>query len=193
MNRNELAKQAHANAIAKGFYDNKPSVESLLMLVICEVAELVEADRKGKVAKRRQFDKELNHLIKTGWSKTSVGYNDAFVKEFEIFIKNSIEDKMADIYIRLLDLAGEQELDLEHLFTLFSDGNGSNEAGLYSFPEHAYCLVLHLMGKSRYEQISCSMRFVELWAKHLNIDLSWHVEMKMKYNKSRERLRGKRY
>ena len=31
------------------------------------------------------------------------------------------------------------------------------------------------------------------FAKHLNIDLLWHIEQKMKYNQLREKMHGKKY
>ena len=45
-----LADKAHRNAVEKGFYDNTPSYYHLRMLAICELAEAVEADRKGRRA-----------------------------------------------------------------------------------------------------------------------------------------------
>ena len=45
-----LAERAHRNAVAKGFYDQAPSDERLQMLAVCELAEAIEADRKGRHA-----------------------------------------------------------------------------------------------------------------------------------------------
>lgn len=50
MNYNELKEKAHSNAVKHGFWKEKWSNEHCLMLVITEVAELVEADRKGDKA-----------------------------------------------------------------------------------------------------------------------------------------------
>ena len=48
MNYNELAEKAHSNAVKHGFWDKKFNNEHYLMLVITEIAEMVEADRRGK-------------------------------------------------------------------------------------------------------------------------------------------------
>ena len=50
MNLNELAKKAYENAKKKGFHDEKHTDGHWLMLVMCERAEAVEADRCGKRA-----------------------------------------------------------------------------------------------------------------------------------------------
>ena len=45
VNLNELAKKAFESAKAKGFHDEKHTDGHWLMLVMCELAEAVEADR----------------------------------------------------------------------------------------------------------------------------------------------------
>ena len=60
MTRNELAFKAHSNAVEKGFWQEHLSNEHCLMLVIAEVAEVVEADRKDKRAKNRNTRYDLH-------------------------------------------------------------------------------------------------------------------------------------
>lgn len=50
MNYNEMTERAHSNAVKHGFWDKKQSNEHCLMLVITEIAEMVEADRKNDKA-----------------------------------------------------------------------------------------------------------------------------------------------
>lgn len=66
------------------------------MLVITEISELVEADRKNDKA---GFDVDL--IIKDDMKKGE-SYNDVF----ESYVKNTTEDEFADIAIRLLTLPG---------------------------------------------------------------------------------------
>ena len=46
MELNELSKLAHKTAVEKGFYDHERPITELVMLIVTELAEAVEADRK---------------------------------------------------------------------------------------------------------------------------------------------------
>ena len=89
MNYNRLAEEAHENAVNHGFWEEKWSNEHCLMLVITEISEMVEAHRVNRKA-------------------NTAAYNDMSNEQngFERYIKNTMEDEMADIVIRLADLAG---------------------------------------------------------------------------------------
>ena len=50
MTYNDLTEKVHSNAVKHGFWDERRSNEHCLMLVITEIAEMVEADRKGDKA-----------------------------------------------------------------------------------------------------------------------------------------------
>ena len=89
MNLNELRDRAYKTACEHGFHDEELSNEHCLCLVISELMEAVEADRKGRFAKvpvdkkgtifdERTFHikisilrKTLKHISKTVW-KTSL-------------------------------------------------------------------------------------------------------------------------
>lgn len=75
MNLNELSKLAHSIAKEKGFWDKSRKIPEVLMLIVTEVAEACQADRKG------DYDK--------------------------------FKEELADIYIRLFDLCGYLEIDIE--------------------------------------------------------------------------------
>lgn len=51
MNLNELRDKAYRIACDHGFHDKELSNEHCLMLVITELSEAVEADRKGRLGK----------------------------------------------------------------------------------------------------------------------------------------------
>ena len=65
------------------------------MLVITELSEAVEADRKGKRANVGCFNVFSDYNRPAGYAFS-----------FESTIKDTIEDELADAVIRLLDLAG---------------------------------------------------------------------------------------
>lgn len=110
----------------KGFWDNqsrdiknKDEVALKLMLIVSELGEAMEAHRKNKFANIEAYKK---------------GVWDTFKQGFELNVKDTLEDEIADTIIRLFDMAGG-----------------------------------------------------------LNIDLNFHIENKLKYNATREKLHGKKY
>jgi NTP pyrophosphatase (non-canonical NTP hydrolase) len=102
---NELAKEIHENNKAKGFYDDPDkNVGEMLCLIHSEVSEALEADRKGKFATGDVF-------FVNAWN---VGAD--FKTSFEKHVKDSFEDELADIMIRVMDLAAYKGVDLdEHI------------------------------------------------------------------------------
>jgi len=97
-----LSKEVFEANKAKGFHDTEVSNKTLLMLVITELSEAVEAHRKGRVADLEMFQHSCDVWKKHYPDKE----NKLFVQDFETYIKDSIEDELADTVIRLLDYAG---------------------------------------------------------------------------------------
>ena len=65
MNYNKLAEEAHENAVKHGFWETKVSNEHCLMLVITEIAEMVEAHRVSRKASTAAYNEMLNKQILT--------------------------------------------------------------------------------------------------------------------------------
>ena len=177
MNYNELAKRIHENAVKHGFWDKEYSIEHYLMLVITEIGEMVQADRKGA---RTHMDGETKERL-----ENSKGI---FEKFFRIRVKDSLEDKYADVVIRLLDLAGKYEIEIDESRVI-----------AWSFEKHhftntAFFLCRTITSFSDFkDKINYAIAFLREWAKSLNIDLEWHIEQKMRYNETRPVRHGKRY
>ena len=71
------------------------------MLTVSELAEALEADRKNKRADLSAFfDKEPCEIF-------------PFREKFEVHVKDTFEDELADATIRLLDLSTALGIDLE--------------------------------------------------------------------------------
>jgi len=98
---NKLAKEVHENAKKKGFYDEKKNIGEMFALIHSEVSEALEADRKGKFAIYGTFraDKQATDA--------------SFIQEFNNSVKDTFEDELADIQIRVMDLAAFRGVDLE--------------------------------------------------------------------------------
>lgn len=113
-----LQLKIHANAVAKGFYDKRPEVGTQLMLVVSELGEALEAHRKGKFANTAYFESrkaELEGSIPATLSNDEYAaeYNRIAANLFELHIKDSFEDELADAVIRILDTAASLGIDLE--------------------------------------------------------------------------------
>jgi NTP pyrophosphatase (non-canonical NTP hydrolase) len=100
---NQLAKEIHENAKSKGFFDTEKNIGEMLCLIHSEVSEALEADRKGHFAKSTAFEAR---------GEDRIDFID-FQMDFENLIKNSFEDELADIIIRVMDLAAFKGIDLE--------------------------------------------------------------------------------
>ena len=193
MNYNKLAEEAHENAVKHGFWETKVSNKHCLMLVFTEIAEMVEADRKGNYADIEAFEKYESRI--------------AFDENFERHIKNTLEDEMADIAIRLFDLCGTLNITptdrFESYRELFKDFRKNYQR--HSFCERAFVLspiLCHADGasvtddgsdKSLPDIIGAALFFLFAMAEDMNVDFIRHIELKMEYNETRPKKHGKKY
>lgn len=94
----EVSKKIHEDNRDKGFWDSDREIGTLLMLVTSELAEALEADRKGNYCGKIKRE-ELDGKDFPAW--------------FEKNVKDTFEDEMADTVIRILDICGAMDIDLE--------------------------------------------------------------------------------
>ena len=181
---NRYAKDCHERAVAKGFWDEPHSVGHYLMLVVSELSEAVEADRLGKWA-----------MLSPEAVKNLRVVSDAeFTQAFLWFVKDRVEDEIADAVIRLLDLLGWMLKD-----RALSETEVATDLGVSAFYisgemwpilQEACCLC----GKYAHRYaILYSIKSLELLCDHLGIDLMAHIELKLKYNATRPAKHGKKY
>jgi len=97
---NRLAGNIHADNIQRGYWD-KPELCKFLLLITSEVAEFMEADRKGKDCKNIDIETLL------------LCDNDEFMLQYKTFIKGTQEEEGADILIRTLDLLAGLKIDID--------------------------------------------------------------------------------
>ena len=115
-NLNELAKQYHERAKAKGFWDEPRETGTLLMLIVSELSEALEADRKNKHAdlSKMQPDVErLTEIFKNSHARDLISADEPFKQAFEDNVKDTFEDEIADVFIRLFDFIGQRNIDIE--------------------------------------------------------------------------------
>lgn len=182
-------KEATEIAEDKGFKITQATVPRALMLVITELAEAVEAHRKAE-------------------SKGLITY-DALMEEnpsrdqrecFEYYVKHTLEDEIADTFIRLFhfcgvfDLKPKIEEDLIDPELKAEEDFASYVFKLTSFINTLYYFIHYQPNKEATENVM-SLLMSALW----NISVKWefdlerHIDLKMEYNKGREHLHGKAY
>ena len=184
---NALKEKAHKTAVEHGFYEEVKPDAFYLGLVMSEAGEAINADRKGMHADTKRFE------VNPGkWS---------FDLNFRIYIKDSVEDEISDIVIRLLDYAGLKG------YEVIADVSAlpSVQASLDWFGEHWLPgLLFQLMGglSDAFDDgfvegyIACLIGIFEGCFEKMtgsDKDLWWFVEQKMRYNDLRPRLNGKKY
>lgn len=109
----ELVKKSHKMAAANGFWEEERNKPEMLMLIVSELSEGLEALRKDKFAPIHVV-KDLYHDLELAVGDEEFNFNPGQWKEtFEKEVKNTFEDEIADTFIRLADLAGGLGIDLE--------------------------------------------------------------------------------
>ena len=165
---NNLRDEVFKIAVDHGWHEEDMGNETCIVLIISELCEAMEADRKNKRAIRKNYDK----LLKV--------YEEDFNSDaFELYIKDSLEDELADVIIRCLDLAGLRDLNM----------NWSWNKPAYSaskFPVFVYDATNILTANIDLEsRMRCIIEFTLDQCNAMNIDIDWHIKQKVLFNKER--------
>ena len=195
---NELALTIHEINIEKGFWKKGQTDcdnTRIKLLVVSELFECFEAHRKGKTVD----DYELH-----GVNELFVNYINFpnefatkanFVRNFELHVKDTIEDEIADTMIRLLDYAAFLKVDFEKLKTPKIIANryfsGDFIIDINSLIDSSLFL---LQGENLklYNILVCYQNIVDFAAAHL-INLPMNIKLKIAYNRTRDKMHGKKY
>jgi len=110
MNIDKLIELSHATAKEKGFWDSEErNIPEALLLVITEIAEATEALRK-----EHKVSPNIAGILHDAYLEDPYPMDaETFKHEFEVNVKNTFEDEIADTVIRLFDLCGGLGIDLE--------------------------------------------------------------------------------
>ncbi len=173
MNKQKLSKEAHCNAILKGFkFGGKNTIPNLNDAS----GELDEADRHV----RELGDKAWHYYNPNG------GYN-------------TVEYELADCAIRLLAIAYEHGVEWgESPLTRVASYPACK---ISTFTELSFyvkkligkiaTLTIHNTWVIRGERIEGAIDALLMWSKNEGINLERYIEEKMKYNKTRPYLHGR--
>lgn len=204
MNLNELRDEAYRIACEHGWHDTELSDEHCLMLIVCELAEAVEADRKNRHADRTAFESETMHALRE-MQLSGTAYNTYECSAFNTHIKDTLEDEFADVVIRCLDFAGLRGIDLKSIDELedldyqFESPEIMKDFAFGSFTEVMFELSEMVLSCSvctgelhhiRFRRFLC---YILYYCKENDIELEWHIKQKMHYNEYRAYKHGKKY
>ena len=187
---NALKEKAHTWAVEHGFYEEVKPDAFYLGLVMSEAGEAINADRKGMHADTKGFE-EIEAAEK----------DFPFAENFKAHIKDTVEDEIADIVIRLLDFAGMKGYFIFSHIAPYPDADrvcGTfDKSGL---PGALFLLMSALADAKDFGELRTYVShiiktFSDCFEKMTGSDkdLWWFVEKKMAYNDLRPRLNGKKY
>lgn len=184
-----LVDASYACACEHGFHDEHRSVSNYMMLVLSEIGEMVEADRKNRHA-------DISCFTTSGM--------ESWTTLFEKWIKDTFEDEMADVVIRLCDFCGSLNV-LPQMNDVMVDMSGEfvEFFGKKSVCEQCFALSYMVVDieKSSHttddteicHHLGSTLSYIFEMARFHGIDLLWHVDRKMEYNEKRPRRHGKAY
>lgn len=195
MDIKKLARSIHVSNKKKGFWDKARNEGEVLMLVITELSECLEADRKGRNGSIQLFEVDMARQSKFRYSKK----RKLEIKRdfFEKHIKDSVGDELADAFIRMCDYCIGFKIDIN-----MSDiersaiTNGLESKKLENLGEELLSICGMIDNMRRNMKVAYSrLIFAHLiWlANQLRIPLEAHIKLKMWYNSSRPKMHGKKY
>lgn len=182
---NAWIKRSYDNAKKHGWHDEEKSDKHWLMMIGTEIAEAVQADRKG-----RWFDE----FTKSGLECVLANdHHGGLVERFyEDNIEGTVESELADICIRIFDFMGVKGYKMRE---------GISEENPYPFTEWCFTESAYKIANIMFDDfcidednqffcIEAALFYIFKWAEYLEIDLSEQIELKMRYNESREYMHG---
>ena len=180
----ELAKRIHQNAKNKGFWTDSISPAVRLMLIVGEVGEALEAHRNGRKADMEKYN----------WVTQDEDFNP---EAFRNTVKDSFEDELADVVIRILDVAEGDNVNIyrETVLREFYDFEQTEK----HVGERLFCITqdigLALRPDGNYDaySLASALRKVIQLAADMDINIWEHVQLKAEYNTTRQLRHGKTY
>lgn len=178
-------KEQHERMKAKGFHDRDVSLPEIFGLIISEMCEAMEAERKGRAIESDIYDMVLS---------CDAGFENVFNQT----VKDTVGDELADVFIRCMDAVGKYNKENNDI-VLFKHCIDERVKILNNTPNTFAFYVCHLAyWVTSNEKICCNyfttiMEICAAIAIIHNIDLGKAIEAKIRYNETRGYKHGKKY
>lgn len=172
------SEEAYTIAVEHGWHEQEYSYHHWYAMIVSEMFEAMEAERKGLRAKIESF--HINELIES-------------TELFEKYIKDTFEDELADVCIRCFDFMGLNDIRLKN--------NVDSWPGFKTtdvFTEYIYHMMDIVTMKDNDLRPKDKCFFILAIIVNIcnlkNIDINQFIKMKMEYNKNRQyKHGGKKY
>lgn len=180
-------KEQHERMKAKGFHDRDVSLAETFGLIISEMCEAMEAERKGRLASNQMYDFVMIRQTE-----------DEFISAFKESIKDSVSDELADVFIRCMYAVGKYNKEGNDV-VLFNHCIKERVNQMKHSPNTFAYYVYILSSWSTINEKTCCqnlMVMMEICAAIAiihNIDLDKAIDVKIRYNKTRGYKHGKKY
>lgn len=116
MRINDVVKEVHENAVAKGWWESERSLAEIVVLAHSELSEAIEAarDNLGDVVLR---DKETGEIL--SFHELDIAYTAGIANtSVERYKPEGVATELADCVIRIMDYFGKQGWNLEEVLRL---------------------------------------------------------------------------
>lgn len=187
LNLNEFAKEIHANACDKGFWDEPRPFDELCALMISELSEALEEARAGRPM---EYFWGSDYRMSADGIYAIEGHRSGHKPE-------GIAVEMADCAIRIMDYLGSVEFDIN----MYLKSNG--DTGIIELPEvfmYTTSWIVDAWERERPGQerlvaecLTEALGFIMGWFKINGLDFEAIARRKHEYNKTRPYKHGKEF
>ena len=181
----------HAGNKAKGFWEGPQNKSERVMLMITELSEAVEAHRKNK-----RFDPSGLYSENRKILETKIDAPEYLISWKEIFtgwVKDTVEDEIADAVIRILDYCGGFNIQIiPRDYRKVSTGNFAED--ILVITENTL-FALKQEGNKPYSLVDWGYTLMNIikFCEWYGIDLLQHIDWKVKFNSTRPYKHNKAY
>lgn len=195
MNYNQLAKDIHADNRAKGFWEKPRSSDTLMMLVITEIAEATEAVRANLPPVCLMNDEGKAIAIEVP-DINSFTYINGETKTFKKPEGEAVE--LVDALVRILDVIGSENINVDLEMPLVRDQVAAQELW-EKLPNEAparhlaFVRAVDAVPKSgifRNLTLAGNIGVYESYFKLNGWDLEKIIQLKLAYNRTRDHRHG---
>lgn len=181
---NTLRDAVYKDAVEHGLWKDEPSNNHFLMKTMREISEALDANDDNKHANLDEFKNRIDFYNYKNYSLEK-----RYGLLFKRYIKDTVEDELADVVLMLLSFSGYRDVDLANHEKYYAYSlDNYKRLQPQTFEEFCFDLCRLITLGHIIEPIFIIMAHCE----YNNIDLAWHIEQKMKYNTTREYLHGKK-